>query len=319
MDYFLINKLNKNKKPSLNIITTIFNEESNIPVFINDIQKTLSTLKNINYNFILVDNGSTDNSLKLIKSLSSKNKKIKYVSLLRNFGHQGGLLAGLSFSKSDITITMDCDLQHPSKLIPRMIKSWTDGYKVVSAVKNPEKGVIYFFKNLFYKSLSKLSKLEFLYGQSDFRLIDKSVLKEINSINDQKIFLRGAIEWMGFKSIKIKYDVNKRLYGSTKFNFFNYISFAFDGILNHSYFPIRIFTLGGIFLSSICILYLIYLSISYFFIGLSLPPGWLSVIFIITLFSSLNLIGLGVLGEYIARIFEQIKDRPKFIIIEKNI
>ena len=184
-------------------------------------------MKSINteYEIILVDNGSKDESLKVIKELCSSNDlNIKYISLTKNFGHQGGLYAGMDQSSGQAIITLDCDLQHPPELISEMLDFWKSGFQVVSAIKKPEKGR--FFKKFFYKLINLLSNLNLAYGQSDFRLIDQSVLNQLRNFKESKNFIRGLVDWMGFKHKKVLYDVQKRRYGITKFNLFSYFKFA---------------------------------------------------------------------------------------------
>ena len=305
-------------KNSLTIVTTIYNEEENIPHFISDVKKNLKNIKNLKFDLILVDNGSTDNSLNIIKNFSRKDKEIKYISLTRNFGHQGGLFAGLFHSKSQYTLTIDCDLQQPLSLVPEMLEHAKKGFKIVTGFKKKEFSLLSIVKYFFYKIFSKVSGLSMQFGQSDFNMIHLDVLKYIKQIKDQRIFLRGAIEWFGFKHKKIMYKANKRKFGVTKFSINKYFSFALDGIIQHTFLPIRMFTILGFILTILTLSYLIYVFCGVLFFDFVFPAGWFSTILIIGLFSSINFIGIGILGEYIARMFEQVKDKPMFVVNEKN-
>ena len=171
-------------KNNLTIVTTIFNEEENIPHFISDVNKNLKNIKNFNFDIILVDNGSTDNSLEIIKKFSKKDKNIKYISLTRNFGHQGGLFAGLFHSKSKYTLTIDCDLQQPLSLVPEML-NYAKGFKIVTGYKKKDFGLISIII-FFYKIFSKVSGLKMQFGQSDFNMIHIDVLDYIKQIKDQR-------------------------------------------------------------------------------------------------------------------------------------
>lgn len=313
----LIMTVSSNKN-NLTIVTTIFNEEENIPHFISDVNKNLKNIKNFNFDIILVDNGSTDNSLEIIKKFSKKDKKIKYISLTRNFGHQGGLFAGLFHSKSKYTLTIDCDLQQPLSLVPEMLNYAKKGFKIVTGYKKKDFSFISIIKYFFYKIFTKVSGLKMQFGQSDFNMIHIDVLDYIKQIKDQRIFLRGSLAWLGFKHKKIIYKANKRKFGVTKFSINKYFSFALDGLIQHTFLPIRIFTILGFIMTILTLSYLIYVFCGVLFFDFIFPAGWFSTILIIGLFSSMNFIGIGILGEYIARLFEQVKDRPMFVINEKN-
>lgn len=303
---------------NLTIVTTIYNEEESIPHFISDVKKNLKNIKNLKFDFILVDNGSTDKSLEIIKNFSKKDKKIKFISLSRNFGHQGGLFAGLFHSKSRFTLTIDCDLQQPTELIPKMLNQAKRGYKIVTGIKQKEYNLLSIIKYFFYKIFSNISKLDMHYGQSDFNLIHSDALKYIKQIKDQRIFLRGSLAWLGFKHKKIIYKTNKRKFGKTKFSLKKYFSFALDGIIQHTFLPIRIFTILGIILTILTLGYIIFILSGVLFFDFTFPAGWFSTILIIGMFSSINFIGIGIVGEYVARLFEQVKDRPMFVVNEKN-
>jgi len=310
----------------ISIISPIYNEENNIVELCNRIANVLHNFAD-DYEIILVENGSTDNSLKIIKELSINNKRIKYLSLSRNFGHQGGILAGLAHAKGDAVISMDGDLQHPPEIIPQMIELWKKGYKIVVTTKKlgiNHKGWRFLPTLLFYKIINVIADIKLSYGQSDFRLLDQKIVDVLVSIPEKDIFLRGLVDWTGFSQTSIKYNTEPRKSGNSKFSFINYMRFALDGIFSFSNVPLKLFLWLGLFISFLCFLYGIFVVFIFVFHSLGyefmpLPPGWATIALGLVFFGSIQLIGIGLLGEYIGRIFKQVKQRPDFIIKESNI
>jgi len=310
----------------ISVISPIYNEADNIVELCERIVAALECVDE-DFEFILVENGSKDRSLEIIKSLREKDHRIKYLSLSRNFGHQGGLLAGIAHASGDAVISIDGDLQQPPELIPKMIDLWKNGYDVVfttKKVKNSNDGWRSFFSRIFYKFLSSISELNLTYGQSDFRLLDRKVVDVLLQIPEKNKFLRGMVEWVGFSQIGVEYEVSYRKKGRSKFSFMNYIAFAFDGIFSFSIVPLKIFLWSGIVSAFLCGLVAIYFLaqglINIFILDRSLlPPGWATISLSITFLGSVQLIGIGLLGEYISRIYIQAKERPDFIVKEKSI
>jgi dolichol-phosphate mannosyltransferase len=316
----------KGAQEKISFVFPVFNEESNLQELYRRVRQACGEAGVGAYEMVFVDNGSTDNSLAVIKELRRLDESVRYVSLSRNFGHQNALFAGMCHANGDATITMDADLQHPPSLIPKMIECWRKGAEVVYTMKNdhqlaPQK---YFLVKLFYWVISKVSAVQLSFGQSDFRLLDRKVLSVIVEIPEYHKFLRGQVKWIGFRQEGLSYDVEKRLSGEPKFTYRNLFSFALDGILAFSRYPLHIIMLLGMVISTISLLYLTFafvvavlhvLNISRL---LPLPPGWLSLIVSVSLLGSMQLIAVGILGEYIGRIYDQTKGRPVFIIREKS-
>lgn len=312
-----------NKIPIVSIVFPVFNEEENLEKLYQIIRE-VCLQHELNYEMVFVDNGSTDNSLALLKKFSIQDKKVVYISLSRNFGHQGALFAGMTYATGDAVITMDADLQHPASLIPEMVKLWKEGTEVVYTIKKESalKGRKYFFAKCFYWLISKLSGLNFNFGQSDFRLLDKKVLKIILQIPEYHKFLRGQVEWIGFNQKGLSYNVDKRYSGESKFSYKSLFSFAFDGIFAFSKQPLRLITLIGVAISIISFLYIAFVAavwiLQKFNIASSivLLPGWATLSVAIFFLGSLQLAVIGILGEYIGRIYDQVKGRPVFIVRE---
>ena len=307
----------------ISIVSPIYNEAENLEELV---QRVILAMESTSeeFEYILVENGSTDNSLDIIQSLHGKDPRIKYLSLSRNFGHQGGIFAGLSYACGNAVVSLDGDLQQAPELIPSMIKRWKQGYDVVYTTKketHPQIGLRLFFRRWFYRVISFVADINLSYGQSDFRLLDRKVVDELKNIPEKRKFLRGLVDWVGFKQSGIEYEVDPRKYGKSKFSLWNYLGFAMDGILSFSSIPLRIFLYFGLGIALLCFIYVFYaLGISFAHLmgykSYTLPPGWLSVSVSILFLGAVQMIGIGILGEYIGRIFTQTKGRPEFIVKE---
>lgn len=309
----------------ISVISPIYNEADNLVELCERVVIALESIKE-EFEFILVENGSVDSSLEIIKTLREKDPRIKFISLSRNFGHQGGILAGLTHASGDAVISLDGDLQHPPELIPEMVRLWKEGYGVVFTTKKmnrKERGLFVFANKIFYKLISSISDLKLVYGQSDYRLLDRKVVNVIINIPEKHKFIRGMVEWVGFSQIGVEYEVSPRKGGQSKFSLRNYVNFALDGIFSFSTFPLKIFLWFGLIIASFCVLYAGF----YFVMGLItlfmpdknlLPPGSATITVSILFLGGVQLIGIGCLGEYIGRIYSQTKERPDFIVKEKD-
>ncbi|MFC1745502.1 glycosyltransferase family 2 protein [Candidatus Riflebacteria bacterium] len=310
----------------ISIVSPVFNEEENLVELTERISNVFKKI-DMEYEIILVENGSSDKSLEKIKAIRAQDQHIKFIKLSRNFGHQGGLFAGLCHAKGDAVITLDGDLQHPPELIEEMVNLWKSGYEVIFTKKKDKKyelSLRFQLSRIFYKIISLISDLNLSFGQSDFRLLDRKAVRIICSLEERNKFLRGLVEWVGFQQIGIEYEVEQRRFGESKFSLKNYVSFALDGIFSFSQAPLKVFLGFGLLIATACLLYAGF----YFIFGIlyllypktfSLPPGWATIVVSILFLSSVQLIGIGILGEYIGRIFVQTKKRPEFIIAEKEL
>jgi len=310
----------------ISIISPIYNEADNL---IELYKRVVATLESIHeeFEFVLVENGSNDQSLEIIKNLRAKDPRIKFISLSRNFGHQGGILAGMTYASGNAVVSIDGDLQQPPELIPKMIELWKKGYDVVfttKKLKNNDRNWQFLWNRIFYKLIGLISDLNLTYGQSDYRLLDRKVVDVILNIPEKHKFLRGMVEWVGFSQIGVEYDVSPRKSGQSKFSFRNYVNFAFDGIFSFSTMPLRMFLWIGLSIAAFCGIYALY----YFVMGIItilipnknlLPPGSATITVSILFLGGVQLIGIGCLGEYIGRIYSQTKERPDFIVKEKDL
>jgi polyisoprenyl-phosphate glycosyltransferase len=303
----------------VSIITPVYNEEKNIPLLINTIATVMKDLP-YHYNVIMVDDGSSDGSLSVIKEQVTIHPEVKYISFSRNFGHQNALKAGLDMAIGDCVISMDGDMQHPADLIPVMLAKYEEGYDVVYTIRQEDKNLPAFKKsssNFYYKILNRLSDVKVDKGAADFRLMSMKVTEAVRNLPEQDLFFRGIVKWVGFKQIALEYNPQERVHGSTKYTIRKMVSLALNGILSFSKKPLYLAAYLGIIFSTLSLLYIPYIAYSYFY-GHPIS-GWASVIATITFFGGLQLLILGVIGIYIGRMFIQMKNRPMYIVKESNL
>lgn len=310
---------------SVSIVTPAYNEEKNLIHLYERIRSVMEAAGR-DFELIIVENGSDDNSLELLKKLHNKDKRVNYLSLTRNFGHQGALFAGLNHTQGDVVVSMDADLQHPPELIPKMLELWEKGFDVVYTTKKQNKTQSFLRRsidNFFYRIMNKLSGIQ-LHGQSDFRLLGKKVVDTLCNLPERNKFLRGLTTWIGFRQTGIEYEVCSRFSGESKFCFPHLIKLAIDGIFSFSIIPLRIFTLLGILISGLSFIYGICIVLFKVFTLVSgssgvIPPGWVTIAFVMLFFGGIQLIGIGLLGEYLGRVYDEVKGRPVYIVNETSL
>jgi len=304
----------------INFVIPVYNEESNLLEIYNRIN-SLTMLKEFDYDFIFVNDGSTDNSLEKIKGLKSSDNKIKFISLSRNFGHQCALKAGIDHANGDIVIMMDADLQHPPELINEMLLKWSEGYNIITT-KRIDKIKLPLFKRItsriFYRLLNFASGLKLDPGSADFRLIDNKVASVIKKTTDVEIFFRGYISWVGFKQYQIQYNSGERFSGKSKYSIKKMMHFAINGITSFSIKPLRIAVLLGLLFSLSAFLYALYALYMVIFTDKTIQ-GWASLIISILFLGGIQLIVTGILGEYLGKLYMQVKGRPSYIIDETSL
>ncbi len=314
-----------NKGPNISVVFPVYNEEGNLHVLYQRVKEACAK-SGVDYEMVFVDNGSTDRSLDVIKGLRNHDSKVRFMSLSRNFGHQNALFAGMSHATGDAVITMDADLQHPPSLIPAMVDAWKKGAEVVYTIKEDYRLALkkHFLIKSFYWLMSRISGVQLSFGQSDFRLLDRRALEAVIRIPEYHKFLRGQVSWIGFRQQGISYNVEKRLSGESKFSYRNLFSFALDGIFAFSRYPLHLIMLAGLVISSVSALYIMCVLLVWALKALGiemsvpLPPGWVALVVSIYFLGSIQLIAIGILGEYIGRIYDQTKGRPVFIVREMS-
>lgn len=306
---------------SIAIVIPSYNEASNIDVLIQALNETIVNI-NYNFKFIFVDDGSNDETVAILKEKSKVHQHIFYLELSRNFGHQNALKAGIDLVKNDVDaiISMDGDMQHPPKIIPKLIQKWEEGFEVVYTIREEDKKLSFVknkTSNLFYGLMNKLSDIKFEPGTADFRLIDKKVAQVFSDFTENELFIRGIINWVGFKQYAIHYEPNERYSGKSKYTLGKMMRFAVQGITSFSTKPLSMAIILGISLSVMAfIFYIAYVLYSVYYSHVI--SGWASVITTVVFFGGLNLVVLGIIGVYIGKLFMQSKGRPNYLISSTN-
>lgn len=271
------------------------------------------------YEIIFINDGSKDSTLEILKKIASNDDNVKIISFSRNFGHQAAVTAGIRNVTGDAVIIMDADLQDPPELFNGMIEKWEEGYEVVYGKRRTREGESIFkllTAKMFYNTLNKLSEIEIPKDTGDFRLVDRKVIDVIATLPEHNKFLRGLFSWVGFNQYPYEYNRVNRVAGKTKYPFKKMFKLATDGILSFSVKPLKIVGAIGIFSVIVSIIILIYSIVSYMFKLNSLIPGWTSIMCTMTFIGGIILISLWMIGEYIARIYEESLGRPEYIIDE---
>lgn len=306
----------------LSVVAPLYNEEENIHSLYQRLCAVLTTDVCQNYELVLVDNGSSDRTLTHLKELNRLDPNVRYLSLSRNYGHQGGLIAGLEHAKGEVVVSMDGDLQHPPELIPQMVIQWQQGFDVVFTLKKENKSSSFWRKQsnrFFYATMSRLSGLKLVGGQSDFRLMGRTALDALLSLPERDKFLRGLSQWIGFKQTGIPFDVEERFKGRSKFQLKDLFRFAINGIFSFSVLPLRLFTFIGIIVAGFSLLHVAYALLRTWYkmsMGLPYVEGFPTLASGVFFLGGIQLIGIGLLGEYLGRIHNEVKRRPVYILRE---
>ena len=295
------------------IITPFFNEENGIHQYFTSLEEVFKNIE-IDYEFIAIDDGSSDKTYEILTEISKTKQNLTVIKLSRNFGKDIALSAGLDFADADAVIPLDADLQDCPTIIPEMIKIWQNGHKVVIAERSNRNDPLFkkITATLFYKIANKVMYINIPKHVGDFRLIDREVLQHIKKMPEKNRFMRGIFSWVGFKSFTIKFDRPKRSHGHSKYNYANLIKYALDGIFSFSTFPIRMISYCGIIISFLSFSYGCFIIINKIFYNQGVP-GYSSMMSVILFLGGLNFIFIGIIGEYVGRIFLEVKNRPLYI------
>ncbi len=304
----------------ITIIIPIYNEEECLPILYERMKRLMEDIKKYEFEILFVNDGSRDRTLTILKEIAEKDSNIKVISFSRNFGHQCAVTAGLKYVTGDAIVIIDADLQDPPELIPDMLKLWEEGNEVIYGKRKTREGESKFkllTAKLFYNTLNTLSDVEIPKDTGDFRLVDKKVVDVINSLPEHNKFLRGLFSWVGFEQKAFEYERKERLIGKTKYPLKKMLKLASDGIIGFSTKPLKIVGGLGMLAISISIVILLYALLSFIFKWNNLTAGWTSIMVSTTFFSGTILISLWMTSEYIARIYDECKGRPQYIIKEK--
>jgi dolichol-phosphate mannosyltransferase len=307
-----------NKPKLISLVIPLYNEQavfSQLEMHLIRLQERLNNRFEIQ--LILVDDGSSDNTWELISSFAARKSYVKGVSLSRNFGHQRALFCGYTFAEGDAVVSMDGDLQDPPDLVEAMLREWQAGTDIVFAVRKRRHGETRFKRwtaFLFYRLLNRLAEVSAPLDCGDFRLMSRRALDALLKMGDKIKYLRGMVGWVGFRTSQIEYDRLERHAGLTKFSIVKMVRFALEGITSFSNAPLRLSYLLSFFATIPFLVYLVFVLTLHFFGLATLVSGWTSLLLCIVAFGSLNLFAIGILGEYVAKVFETVKQRPDFIV-----
>lgn len=299
----------------LSIVVPVMNEEACIEAFLNESKPYCEGLS-VDYEIIMVNDGSQDKTLEVLLAQRNKNDKLKVINLSRNFGKEIALMAGLDHASGEAIIPMDVDLQDPPSLIPELYKKYKEGFDTVIAVRQERSGdnkSKLFFAKWFYKIFKRLSNIEVFENAGDFRLINRRVLSVIKDMHERTRFMKGILSWPGFSVATIYYDRVPREYGKTKWSFSKLWKLALDGIFSFSTLPLKVWTYLGFILALVSIVFMFYTVVKTLVFGIDVP-GYASLLTVMLLIGGVNLMGIGILGEYIGRIFIEVKARPLYVI-----
>lgn len=304
----------------ISLVVPMYEEEKVVDECYKRLTNVLKSIDNYEYEIIFINDGSKDKTLELLEEIANNDSKVKILSFSRNFGHQCAVTAGLKHVSGDAIVIIDADLQDPPELIPDMLKLWEEGNQVIYGKRKAREGESLFkllSAKMFYKALNALSDIEIPKDTGDFRLVDREVVEVINSLPEHNKFLRGLFSWTGFKQKPYEYERKERFAGKTKYPIRKMLKLAQDGIVSFSTKPLKFVGTIGLISITISIILLIYTLVSYIFSLNTLMPGWTSIMVAITFFAGVQLLSIWIMSEYMARIYDETKNRPEYIIAKK--
>ena len=309
------------EQQKLYIIIPCFNEIENLAPLCEALDKEIEKIKGPYIaNILFVDDGSKDGTDEKIKEITAKNKNYHFIRFTRNFSHQNALLAGIHEVNADIIITMDADLQQSPEYIHTFLEYYEKGYQVVNAKRKLSKfSIKYLVSKLFYKFINAISDIKIEAESPDFRLYGPKIIKEIKSYNEKDLFLRGYVSWLGFSNISFIYDQKKRIHGKSSYNLSKMIALAVNGITSMTAKPLKWISVFGILLTLLPLAYSIYVVIVKIINPESIVTGWLSIVMLLTFFQGITFLFLGIIASYLSQIYNETKNRPNYIIQEKDI
>lgn len=305
----------------ISIVVPCYNEEKVVEAFHIKCSEVTNSISNYSFEYIFVNDGSRDETLKLLKDLSLREKDVRYVSFSRNFGKEAAMLAGISSSKGDYVVVMDADLQHPPELLHPMLKYIEEGYDSVAAKRLKRKGESKFrgyFSKKFYNIINKISDVNIEVGATDYRLMTRQMVNSVLSLKEYHRFTKGIFEWVGYDTKWIEYESEDREAGDSKWSFWSLFKYAIEGVVSFSTTPLKVSSfIGGVF-ALLSFIYFIFTFLKTLITGIDMP-GYASTICLIAFLGGVQLVALGVIGEYLSRVYVESKKRPHYFIKESNI
>lgn len=299
----------------LSIVVPLYNEEQNIDYLFERLFSVLDRMK-ITYEIVCVNDGSKDNTLKYLVEYHQRNPVIKVVNLSRNFGKEAALSAGIDHATGAAVIPIDADLQDPPELIKQLVDKWREGYDVVYATRRSRQGETWLKRwtaDAFYRTIGRMSQVSIPPNTGDFRLLDRRVVEALKQMPERTRFMKGLFAWVGFKQTSVLFDREPRLKGNTKWNYWRLWNFALDGITSFSFVPLKVWSYVGLALSVPSVLYATFLVIRTLVFGNDVP-GYASIMVAVLFLGGIQLLTLGILGEYLGRVYEEAKGRPLYLV-----
>ena len=304
----------------ISILIPCYNEEQSLPLLYPELVKLMDANPDYKWELMFVNDGSKDNTLTVLQQLRQQDSRVNYVDLSRNFGKEAAMLAGFDHVSGDCMVIIDADLQHPPTLIPEMIKWWEQGYDDVYAKRKSRGKESWLRKRLslqFYKILQRSSRFEVLQNVGDFRLLDRCCINALKQLRESERYTKGMYSWIGFKKKEIEFEQGDRIAGESSWNYRQLFSFAIDGITSFTNAPLRISTVVGFVVSLCAFLYMIYVFFKAVIFG-DPVQGYPTLVILILFLGGIQLLSLGIIGEYIGRIYNETKNRPDYIVREVN-
>lgn len=309
-------------KKTVSIVVPMYNERDSLEILYQELNKVTENLTAYSFEYLFVNDGSTDDTLAVIRGLAQKDLRVHYVSFSRNFGKEAALYAGLKEARGDYVATLDADLQDPPKLLPEMLRIMEEGEcDNVAARRTDRKGeppIRSFFARCFYRLMRRLSRMEIADGARDYRLMNRTMVDSILSVSEYNRFSKGIFAWVGFETKWLEFENVKRSAGETKWGFWKLVRYSFDGIINFSDVPIRISSYLGLLLTLLSFIAIVVEVVRALVFG-DPVAGWPSLVCIITFIGGIQLFCMGIMGQYIAKTYMEVKHRPHYIIKESNI
>lgn len=302
----------------MSVVVPAYNEEGNVAELHRRLAAVLDGL-GLSYEIILVDDGSTDGSFVRMSALAAGDSRVKVISFSRNFGHMTALWAGLDHAVGQAVITLDADLQHPPELIPTLIEKWRQGAEIVGTIREETVGAGLLKEGasrFFYWLLRRIAKINLPRGAADYRLLDRKVVQTLAGMRERSRFLRGLIGWVGYRQTYVPYRADARFSGQTKYSLSRMAGFAVDGITSFSAFPLRLATYLGLAIALLSFVYALYALYVRLFTDHAMV-GWASVLIAVLFIGGVQLVSLGVIGEYLSRVYDEAKQRPPYVVREK--
>jgi len=306
--------------PFVSVVIAALNEEKNLVALCSRLAEVMHALGVRRYEILVVDDGSTDATMDVLRELAEQDPRVRYASLTRNFGHQPALRAGFDLSRGDCVVTMDADLQHPPALLEEMLVKWRGGFEVVATVRKDD-GRTPLFKRItgaaFYGLVNLLGEHRIEPGSADFYLLDRAVVDAIRSLPENDLFFRALLPWLGFRTARISYTPDERLHGASKYSVRKMMNLGITGVLATSIQPLRLAILMAVIVAGLTMLYAGYALFAWLTFD-HVQPGWASVIMVVSALGAMQLLVLGIIGEYLGRVLRETRRRPSYVVRATN-